>query len=71
MFEGVGMQTQSVRINCVRSVLLYSLIQYLLTVLVCSTLLETVFSVLDNLCTQDSPIFPVTAGGKMGPYIDQ
>ena len=36
-----------------------------------STLLETVASVFDHMWTQDSPIFPLTIGGKKGPYIDQ
>ena len=37
----------------------------------CSTLLETVFSFFDHLWTQDSPISPLTFGGKTGPNIDQ
>ena len=37
----------------------------------CSTLLETVVFVFDHLWTQDSPMFPLTFGGKAGPYIDQ
>ena len=36
-----------------------------------STLLETVPFVFEQLWTQDSPIFPLTFGGKTGPYIDQ
>ena len=31
----------------------------------------TIFNVVYNLWTQDSPIFPLTCGGKTGPYIDQ
>ena len=34
-------------------------------------LLETVPFVFDHLWTQDSPIFPLTVGGKTGPYIEQ
>ena len=34
-------------------------------------LLETVFSGLGHLWTQDSPMFPLTVGGNTGPYIDQ
>ena len=29
------------------------------------------FSVVDHLWTQDSPIFPLTVGGKAGLYVDQ
>ena len=36
-----------------------------------STLRETVFSVLDHLWTQDSPICPLIVGGETRPYIDQ
>ena len=36
-----------------------------------STLLETVFSVLDHRWTQASPIRPQTLEHKMGPCIDQ
>ena len=36
-----------------------------------STLLETVPFVVDHLWTQDSPMFPLTVGGKTGPHIDQ
>ena len=35
------------------------------------SLFETVSPVLDHLWTQDSPICPLTLGGKLGPYIDQ
>ena len=42
-----------------------------LTCSVFSTLLETVPFVIDHLWTQDRPIFPLTFGGKTGPYIDQ
>ena len=35
------------------------------------TLLETVCSTLDNIWTQDSPMFPLTVEHKMGHYIDQ
>ena len=38
----------------------------------CLTLLKTVPFVFDHLWTQDSLIFPLTVGGKTGPYyIDQ
>ena len=39
--------------------------------MVCSTLLETVFSVFNHIWTQDIPVFPLTFGGKTGPYIDR
>ena len=38
---------------------------------ICVTLLETVFSVVDHLWTEDSPICPLTFGGNTEPYIDQ
>ena len=36
-----------------------------------STLLETVFSVVDHLWTQDSTIVDLIVGGKAGHYIGQ
>ena len=39
--------------------------------LICLTLLEMAYPVLDHLWTQDSPMFPLTFEHKMGPYIDQ
>ena len=55
---------------CARTLIIVPLI----VVVTCSvlwTLLETVVSVVDHIWTQDSPIAPLTFGGKTGPYFDQ